>query len=213
MAFGALDRKRQKRFERATKRRRDESERLERKAKRKKEKNATLSSEFINDPDADRHSSNNNDEGKDPSWTLCEEKEKAKPETIQLTLKQKEWMKATIIACDRGDISNDMIFHILSTLLVSNGVDLNDVIISPSIISQLRREVQLETDSAIKASFEFPEFLQLHFDGKKREDVTTGEKKEYVSIAVTGPGMETKVSHGSLGREWDEGWRKSCTRR
>ena len=41
-----------------------------------------------------------------------------------------------------------------------------------------------------KATFAFPEFLQLHFDGKKREDVTTGEKKEYVSIAVSGPGME-----------------------
>jgi phosphoribosyl-ATP pyrophosphohydrolase len=70
-------------------------------------------------------------------------------ETIQLTLKQKDWMKATIIACDRAGLSDDFIFH-LCTFLVSNGVDIDDVIISPSIISQLRRELHLETDAAIK---------------------------------------------------------------
>ena len=30
----------------------------------------------------------------------------------------------------------------------------------------------------------------MHFDGKKRLDPVTGEMKEYVSICVTGPGME-----------------------
>jgi hypothetical protein len=42
----------------------------------------------------------------------------------------------------------------------------------------------------IQFTFEFAEFLLCHFDGKKRLDVTTGTKKEYISVAVSGPGME-----------------------
>ena len=42
----------------------------------------------------------------------------------------------------------------------------------------------------LKATYNFPPHLQIHFDGKRREDMTTGEKKECVSIAVNGPGME-----------------------
>ena len=59
-------------------------------------------------------------------------------------------MKPVVFACDRADLSEDEIFHILSSLLVGNGVDIDDVIISPSIIKELRREVHLETDAAIK---------------------------------------------------------------
>ena len=32
--------------------------------------------------------------------------------------------------------------------------------------------------------------MQVFFDGKERENLSTGEKKECVSVAVSGPGMD-----------------------
>ena len=111
--------------------------------------NATVSSETIPDPD-EPHFSGRDDAQDDPSWVPCDQKEKKKPETFQMTCRQKEWMKPVVFACDRANLSEDYIFHILCSLLVGNGVNIDDVIISPSIIKELRREVQLETDATIK---------------------------------------------------------------
>ena len=44
--------------------------------------------------------------------------------------------------------------------------------------------------------FPFPDFLQVHFDGKCRDDVTTDAKKECISIAVSGPGMAKEKFFG-----------------
>ena len=45
-------------------------------------------------------------------------------------------------------------------------------------------------DLVNQENFQFPHCLQVCFDGKTRPDETTGGKKEFVSVAVSGPGME-----------------------
>ena len=49
----------------------------------------------------------------------------------------------------------------------------------------------------VQENFPFPELLQLFFDGKQREDVTTGIKREGISVAVGGPGMEKEKFLGN----------------
>ena len=44
-----------------------------------------------------------------------------------------------------------------------------------------------------QATFKFSELLQVFFDGKNRFDVTTGTMKEFISIAVSGPGMDKEM--------------------
>ena len=38
----------------------------------------------------------------------------------------------------------------------------------------------------------------LHFDGKRRKDLKTGEMKECVSVTVTGPGLEKFLGDKSV---------------
>ena len=43
---------------------------------------------------------------------------------------------------------------------------------------------------SFQRDFPFPDFLQVHFDGKKRKNLDTGEMQECGSTAVTGPGLD-----------------------
>jgi hypothetical protein len=86
----------------------------------------------------------------DEDYAPCEEKEKKKPDTITLTLTQKKWIKKLIPAADRARLSSEHLFRILSDLLTSNGVNLEDVILSPSTIMALRKEAELANDALIK---------------------------------------------------------------
>lgn len=53
--------------------------------------NATVSSEIINDPDEQPSA----ERGVDPDFTLPDVKQKRIPETIKLTLKQRDWIKCS----------------------------------------------------------------------------------------------------------------------
>ena len=60
----------------------------------------------------------------------------------------------------------------------------------------------------VQENFPFPELLQLFFDGKQREDVTTGIKKEGIAVAVCGPGMEKEKFLGN--KSVDKGTGLAC---
>ena len=51
--------------------------------------------------------------------------------------------------------------------------------------------------SLCQENFQFPELLQIYFDGKQREDVKTGVKKEGIAVAVGGPGLEKEKFLGN----------------
>ena len=76
------------------------------------------------------------------------------PEYIQPKFKQKEWIKAVIPAADRAGISDDNLFFLLSDLLSGNGCSLDEVIISPSTISRIRKQVKTDKCSQLKVFFE-----------------------------------------------------------
>ena len=106
----------------------------------------TLSSEVIDDEDKPAPKR----QLKDPDWVPCETKGKTKPETFNIPCRQREWIKAVIPAADRFGDSDEALFYKLKALLVGNGVDLNDVFLSPSLIREIRREVHLKTGDTIK---------------------------------------------------------------
>ena len=56
---------------------------------------------------------------------------------------------------DRGRISTDNLYYVLSALLTSNGVNLDDVVLSPSTIASIRREVELKNFASIKVGRRF----------------------------------------------------------
>ena len=110
----------------------------------------TVSSEVIDDDDAPAPSRLRSDESIDPDWVPCDMKGKRKPASFTPTYVQREWIKPMIPAADRACISDEALFYVLKAQLVGNGVDLNDVFLSPSLIKEIRREVHLETGAAIK---------------------------------------------------------------
>ena len=59
-------------------------------------------------------------------------------------------------------------------------------------------------------NFPFPELLQLFFDGKQREDLSTGTKKEGIAVAVGGPGMEKEKFLGNKSVEKGTGAACGC---
>ena len=61
-------------------------------------------------------------------------------------------MKPVFPASDRGGVSHDTLFHQLRDLLVGNGVDINDVIMSPSLIRDMRGGEQLAIAADIKVN-------------------------------------------------------------
>ena len=107
----------------------------------------TVSSEVIDDDDEPAPSRQREN---DPDWVPCDMKGKTKPESFTVTFVQREWIKPIIPAADRTDDSNDDLFYKLKDLLVGNGVDLDDVFLSPSLIGDIRREVHLATGIEIK---------------------------------------------------------------
>ena len=50
-------------------------------------------------------------------------------------------------------------------------------------------------------TFKFPEFLQVHFDGKRRDNPATRKKRECMSVAVPGPGMDKEKFLGDKATE------------
>ena len=79
-------------------------------------------------------------------------KEKTKPETFTVEFRQRDWIKPMIPVADRIDDSNDDLFYLLKAMLVGNGVNLDDVFLSPSFIGDIRREVHTATGAAIKVN-------------------------------------------------------------
>ena len=117
----------------------------------------TVSSEVIDDDDAPAQT-RCEDDSNDPSWEPCDMKGKTKPESFSVTFKQRDWIKPMIPVADRLDDSNDDLFYLLKAMLVGNGVDLDDVFLSPSFIGDIRREVHTETGAAIKVSTVGPQY-------------------------------------------------------
>ena len=75
------------------------------------------------------------------------------PEFITPKLPQRDWMKPAFAAADRGKVSNDTLFNIFRDMLVGNGVDMKDVVMSPSLIRQMRGEEQVRVANDIKVYF------------------------------------------------------------
>ena len=62
----------------------------------------------------------------------------------------------------------------------------------------------LRLNKILQENFQFPDFVQIHYNGKQRDNLSTGDKKEWVSVSATGPGIEkdkflgdTKVDEGT----------------
>ena len=106
-----------------------------------------VSSEVIDDDDEPAPSGQQEN---DPDWVPCDLKGKTKPESFSVTFVQRDWIKPIIPAADRTDDSNDDLFYKLKDLLVGNGVNLDDVFLSPSLIGEIRREVHSANATEIK---------------------------------------------------------------
>ena len=85
-------------------------------------------------------------------WQPKSSRERHYPETITLNLKQKEWIKNIIPAADRLHLSNENLFYLLSSFLRTNNVDLDSVIISPTTINRLRKEVEMSNFNKLQVS-------------------------------------------------------------
>ena len=109
-----------------------------------------MSSEVIDDDDEPASSRRREEEISDPDYDPCDMKGKTKPESFTVEFKQRDWIKPMIPAADRSDESNDDLFFLLKALLVGNGVNLDDVFLSPSLIGDIRREVHTMTGAEIK---------------------------------------------------------------
>ena len=72
------------------------------------------------------------------------------PELFSVTFCQRDWMKACFPASDRGGVSNDVLFNQLRNLLVGNGMDMKDVVMSPSLIRDMQGKEQLKIADGIK---------------------------------------------------------------
>ena len=110
----------------------------------------SVTSEIIDDP-YEPSTSKQDLEADDPSWLPSEAKRRKMPEEFTVTFKQKEWMKPVFPASDRGGVSTNTLFHQLHDLLVGNGVDMKNVIMSPTLIGGLRGDAQLSVAADIKA--------------------------------------------------------------
>ena len=108
----------------------------------------TVSSEVIDDPDEPSTSSSSADA--DAEWLPCKSKRRKMPEFITPKLPQREWMKPAFAAADRGKVSHETLFNIFRDMLVGNGVDMKDVVMSPSVIRQMRGEEQIRIADHIK---------------------------------------------------------------
>ena len=112
-----------------------------------------MPSESIEDPD--EPSSSRRRVVEDPDWVAPEAKTKKppKPATFSVTnLKQRDWIKSIVKSANRAKLSSDDIFFIFGDFFTAHGVDLDDVVFSPSTISQVRAEYDRENAATIKVS-------------------------------------------------------------
>ena len=108
-----------------------------------------MSSELISDDDDD-NDEDDTTSADDPEWTRPEEKVKKRPDSFTVTLVQKEWIKSFCRAADRAAISDDSLFFMLRDFCEAHGISMKDVILSPSTIREIRREVESDAASRIK---------------------------------------------------------------
>ena len=114
---------------------------------KQKEAERTVPSESIEDPtDPGEGCSRRRKADDDPSWEQPDANKKTMPEMITLTLEQKTWIERMIPVLDLCHLSHDQAFLILSQFLVTNGVDLKNVILSPTTIRDIREKVHLHKE-------------------------------------------------------------------
>ena len=74
---------------------------------------------------------------------------KKRPLSFATTLMQKEWIKPFCRGADRAGISDDSLFFMLRDFCVSQEIPLDEVILSPSTIKKIRKEVEAEAATRI----------------------------------------------------------------
>ena len=111
--------------------------------------NATVSSEIISDND-DENEQDGADDSQDPEWIRPDGKRKKRPASFTATLVQREWIKSFCRAADRAGISDDSLFFMLRDFCVAHKIPLKDVILSPSTIKEIRKEVESESATRVK---------------------------------------------------------------
>ena len=111
--------------------------------------NATVSSEIISDDD-DENEQDGAESPDDPEWTRPDGKRKKRPASFTITLVQREWIRSFCRAADRAGISDDSLFFMLRDFCLAHDIPLKDVILSPSTIKEIRKEVESESASRVK---------------------------------------------------------------
>ena len=112
--------------------------------------NATVSSEIISDDDDDEDEQEGVDDPQDPEWLRLDGKRKKRPASFTVTLVQREWIKSFCRSADRAGISDDSLFFMLRDFCVAHKIPLKDVILSPSTIKEIRKEVESESAARVK---------------------------------------------------------------
>ena len=69
-----------------------------------------------------------------------------------MTLVRRDWIRAFCRGADRAAISDDSLFYMLRDFCVAHGIPLKDVILSPSTIHEIRKEVESTAAARIKVS-------------------------------------------------------------
>ena len=115
------------------------------------EENATVSSEVIEDPDEPASSCQRADSDED--WLPTDGKRAKKSKTFSVeNIPQKEWIKSIIPAANRAQMSSDEIFYVFGDFFSAHGVNIRDLIFSPSTITQVRTEFETENAAKIKVN-------------------------------------------------------------
>ena len=86
----------------------------------------------------------------DPEWTRPDDKRKKRPDSFTPTLIQREWIKPFCRGADRAAISDDTLFFMLRDFCIAHEIPMKDVILSPSTIKEIRKEVETAAAARIK---------------------------------------------------------------
>lgn len=87
---------------------------------------------------------------------------------------------------DRNQISTRQAMHVISAVLLSLGLDINNYNLSYSTIFNARNKFRKEIVEKIKNDLQLPRCLIVHWDGKSLPTDFSKKKVERLPIAVTG---------------------------
>lgn len=105
----------------------------------------------------------------------------------EIKIRKKSIMTPELVsALDRNQISNRQAMHIISAVLLSLGLDINDYNLSYSTILNARNKFRKEIVEKIKNDMELSKCLIVHWDGKLLPTDFSKKKVERLPIAVTG---------------------------